>query len=410
MIQRTMTITLDPYMTLAAACLVLVVGRVLVARVAFLSAWSIPEAVAGGIVAATTTALLHACGVTIAFTPGLQGPLLLVFFSAIGLTADLAVWKRGGRLLVRFVAVVVGFLVIQNVVGIAMASVLRVHPAQGLIAGSITLGGGHGTGSAWAEVFAQRYGLHEALPLAMACATFGLVLGGIAGGPVARLLVHRLERQGKPIEGARLDAGESRELFAAPQQARQITPMILIETLLPMTITLAIGTMLQRSTADSALSLPDFVWVLFVAVVLGSAVRAVSNYRIEERAASVVGNTCVALFLALSMMTLRLWELVEKAGPLLLLLAVQTVVLIAYTCLVMFPAMGRNYDAAVMSAAQIGFGLGATPTAIANIQAVTHRYGPSPVAFLLVPIVSAFFLDFVNTLVVKAFVLLPRFN
>ena len=257
-----------------------------------------------------------------------------------------------------FLIVVVGLLLLQNALGIGMAKLLGLDPLMGLLAGSITLSGGHGTGAAWSKLFVERYGFANATEVAMACATFGLVLGGLIGGPVARYLVkHSSSPDGTPDDQLAPTA------FEKPDMGRMIT----------------------------SLSLLGF-------------------YRVFERAVSVLGNVSLSLFLAMALMSLKLWELASLALPMLAILAVQTVAMALYAVFVTYRMMGKNYDAAVLAAGHCGFGLGATPTAIANMQAITDRFGPSHMAFLVVPMVGAFFIDIVNALVIKLYLLLPIFG
>lgn len=404
-----MTLTLDIFPTLLAATSVLLIGRWLLLHIPLLARYSIPEPVAGGLLAALLMLALHAADIHVRFNLALQMPLLLMFFCTIGLSADIPMLRRGGKPLLRFIVVVVGFLVVQNTVGMGMALLLGLEPLLGLIGGSITLSGGHGTGVAWAEVFERQYHLEGVMGLAMACATFGLVLGGLVGGPVARFLIQRQQKDDSNI-AATADAEKAEslpEIFEAPRKFQLITAALLFETLFLMALALTAGTWLADLTRDSALSLPDFVWVLFSGVIVGNTVRLTRIYQPEERALNVVGNTCLGLFLAMALMSLKLWELAALAGPLFILLSVQTAALVAYVTLVTYRVMGRNYDAAVLAAGQCGFSLGATPTAIANMQAITDRYGPSHLAFLLVPIVGAFFIDIANAIVVKLFLSLP---
>lgn len=403
-----MTLTLDLFSTLLAATTVLLIGRLLLLHIPLLARYSIPEPVAGGLLAAGLMAFLHAQGISVQFNGNLQMPLLLMFFCSIGLAANIPMLRRGGRQLLRFVVVVVAFLVIQNMVGVGTALLLDVNPLFGLIGGSITLSGGHGTGAAWAQTFSERYQMEGVLELAMACATFGLVLGGIIGGPVARYLVQGLLKKNQPLEArGPSETAMGQQLFEAPRKFQLITAPLLIETLFLMAIALSAGTALANLSNDSAFSMPDFVWVLFIGVIVGNTARFSKIYEPEERALTVVGNTCLSLFLAMALMSLKLWELSALAGPLFILLTVQTLALVLYVVLVTFRVMGANYDAAVLVAGQCGFGMGATPTAIANMQAVTERYGASHLAFLLVPIVGAFFIDIANALVVKGFLVLP---
>ncbi|HWS04662.1 MAG TPA: sodium/glutamate symporter [Burkholderiaceae bacterium] len=398
-----MLIELDVFGTLTAASLVLLAGRKLVARIGVLNTYSIPEPVVGGLAVALLLWLLYASGgVQVSFDKTLGPPLMLAFFACIGLNADLPSLLRGGRPLALLLAVVVGFLVLQNLTGVGLAMLLGQSPLVGLLAGSISLSGGHGTGAAWSEVFAQRYQLAGAKEIAIASATFGLVLGGVIGGPVARHLLTKVR-----VKGGDAGKQEAPTLFEHPAEVRLITAPALIETLALISVCLLVGQHIARALAGTFLELPAFVCVLFVGVVLRNGLAAAGKYTVFERAVSVLGNVSLALFLALALMSMRLWELSSLALPMLGLLLGQTALMAAYAIFVTFPVMGRNYDAAVIAAGHCGFGLGATPTAIANMQAVTDRFGNSALAFLVVPMVGAFFIDLANALVIKLFLLLP---
>jgi ESS family glutamate:Na+ symporter len=395
---------LDIYGTLVVASAVLLLGQQLVTRVRWLSAYTIPEPVAGGLLAAV---LLLAgrewLDFRVQFDSSLSAPLMLTFFACIGLNADLASLRRGGRPLLVFLAVVLGFLVLQNVAGLVLALSLGQSPYFGLLAGSISLSGGHGTGAAWGKLFTEQHGIASATEVALACATFGLVLGGLIGGPVAKLLLRRVA-----MPDGSAPAGPE-NTFEKPHEVRLITAPALIETLALISICLLGGQAISRALSGSLLELPAFVCVLFVGVILRNGLSALGWYAVFERAVSVLGNVSLALFLAMALMMLRLWELSSLALPLLGLLVGQALVMIAYAMFVTFPALGRNYDAAVIAAGHCGFGLGATPTAIANMQAVTDRFGSSPLAFLVVPMVGAFFIDIANAIVIKLFLALPVF-
>jgi ESS family glutamate:Na+ symporter len=398
-----MLFELDVFGTLTAASLVLLAGRKLVASWDMLNTYSIPEPVVGGLVVALLMWLLHStAGVQVNFDKTLGPPLMLAFFACIGLNADLPSLLRGGRPLVVFLAVVLGFLVLQNLTGVGLAVLLGQSPLVGLLAGSISLSGGHGTGAAWGAVFVERYHLAGAKEIAIASATFGLVLGGVIGGPVARHLLAKVRKT--PGEAG---SAEEPTLFEHPAEVRLITAPALIETLALISVCLLAGQHIARALAGTFLELPSFVCVLFVGVVLRNGLAAAGKYTVFERAVSVLGNVSLALFLALALMSMRLWELSSLALPMLGLLLGQTLLMAAYAIFVTFPVMGRNYDAAVIAAGHCGFGLGATPTAIANMQAVTDRFGNSPLAFLVVPMVGAFFIDLANALVIKLFLLLP---
>ncbi|WP_225548229.1 sodium/glutamate symporter [Chromobacterium violaceum] len=396
-------IQLDFYGTLVAASLVLLLGRKLVAHTGVLRTYNIPEPVAGGLVVAAVLLAWHQfSGVEVRFDASLQTPLMLAFFAAIGLNANLASLKHGGKTVGVFLCVVVGLLLVQNTLGVAMASALGLDPLMGLLAGSITLSGGHGTGAAWSGTFADKYGLASAAELAMACATFGLVLGGLIGGPVARFLVKRVK-----APGAEHNADQPPQGFEQPDAQRLITPHSFIETLALIAVCLLGGTFIASLLKGTAFELPTFVCVLFVGVLISNGLAALGWYRIFEREVSVVGNVSLSLFLALALMSLRLWDLAALALPIFALLLLQTLAMALYAVFVTFRVMGRNYDAAVLAAGHCGFGLGATPTAIANMQAVTERFGPSHLAFLVVPMVGAFFIDIVNAIVIKLYLALP---
>lgn len=399
-------IHLDTLTTLVAATLVLLLGRKLVHGISLLKKYTIPEPVAGGLLAAIALLVLKkSMDLEIHFDMSLRDPLMLAFFATIGLNANLASLRSGGKVLGFFLLVVIGLLLMQNVIGLSMAYVLGLDPLMGLLAGSVTLLGGHGTGAAWSEVFVEQYGFQNAMEVAMACATFGLILGGLLGGPVARYLVkHSPTPQGIP------DDKVAPTTFEKPDAERTISSLVLIETIALIALCLTLGKVIAQWLSGTVLELPTFVCVLFVGVVLSNGLALLGFYRVFERAVSVMGNVCLSLFLAMALMSLKLWELASLALPIFAILAVQTLFMAFYAIFVTWRVMGRNYDAAVLAAGHCGFGLGATPTAIANMQAITERFGPSHIAFLVVPMVGAFFIDIVNAIVIKLYLMLPLFG
>lgn len=399
-------IHLDTLTTLVAATLVLLLGRKLVHSISLLKRYTIPEPVAGGLLVAIALLILKkSMDLEFDFDMSLRDPLMLAFFATIGLNANLASLRSGGKVLGLFLLVVIGLLLMQNVIGLSMAYLLGLNPLMGLLAGSVTLLGGHGTGAAWSEVFVEQYGFENAMEVAMACATFGLILGGLLGGPVARYLVrHSPTPQGIP------DDKVAPTTFEKPDAERTISSLVLIETIALMAICLTVGKVIAQWLSGTVLELPTFVCVLFVGVVLSNGLAMLGFYRVFERAVSVMGNVCLSLFLAMALMSLKLWELASLALPIFAILAVQTLFMALYAIFVTWRVMGKNYDAAVLAAGHCGFGLGATPTAIANMQAITERFGPSHIAFLVVPMVGAFFIDIVNAIVIKLYLMLPMFS
>jgi ESS family glutamate:Na+ symporter len=399
-------VALNTLETLMVASLVLLLGRKIIARVSFLRTYSIPEPVVGGLLIAVSVLVARSTlHVELRFDTTLQTPLMLTFFATIGLNADLAGLKAGGRSLAVFLGVVVGLLVMQNVLGIGLAWALGQDRLVGLLGGSVTLSGGHGTGAAWAKVFSERHGIASATEIAIACATFGLILGGLVGGPVAHFLItrHGLAARTEP-------SGTDMTGFEQPKAVRPITADALIETVALIAVCLAVGSTLESGLNGTAFELPAFVCVLFVGVVLRNGLAMSGHYRVFEAEVSLLGNVSLGLFLAIALMSLRLWDLTTLALPLLGILFIQALAMAFYAIFVTFRVMGRNYDAAVLAAGHCGFGLGATPTAIANMQAITDRFGPSHLAFLVVPMVGAFFIDIANAIVIKLFLLLPIYG
>lgn len=408
----------NSYYTLIAATVVLLVGKLMVNKIKFLQDFNIPEPVAGGLVAAMVLYALHAVyGVSFKFEKPLQDAFMLIFFTSIGLSADFSRLKAGGFPLVVFTATVGFFIIIQNAVGVGLATMFGLDPLIGLITGSITLTGGHGTAGAWGPDFEKNYGLVGATGLGLAAATFGLVAGGLIGGPVARRLINKMGR--KPLDEAAVLAqnaahdGDDRakstdDLFEHPEQTRLITANSAVETLAMFAACLAFAEIMDGFDSQYLkpfyLDLPKFVWALFGGVVLRNVLTSVFKFNMFDRAIDVFGNASLSLFLAMALLNLKLWELTGLAGPVTIILLVQTVVMMIYATFATYVMMGRDYDAAVLAAGHCGFGLGATPTAVANMQSITERFGSSHKAFLIVPMVGAFFVDFINVFILTGFV------
>ncbi|GEO36425.1 ESS family glutamate:Na+ symporter [Skermanella aerolata] len=399
-----MKLEIDVVSTLVAAIVVLLIGRVVISKVGFLQRYNIPEPVVGGLLAALViTALRFGGGMEITFDMSLQTPLMLAFFATIGLSADVRTLMQGGRRVLIFFVVVAVMLVIQNAVGVAAALSLDMHPLTGLLAGSITMSGGHGTGAAYATRFGEDYNLQGAMEIAMACATFGLVLGGLIGGPLAQRLI---TRHGLTASADADKDGAPGELGG--DERRTLSPESFLETLFMIVICVMIGTYLGQILKNDYLTLPAFVWTLFTGVILRNGLSLSGLRQVDTATIDLLGTVSLSLFLAMALIALRLWELVSLALPILIILGAQTVAIAFYVYFVTFRVMGSNYDAAVMSAGHCGFGMGATPTAIANMQAVAGRYGHSPQAFLIIPIVGAFLIDLANALVIQGYMSLPQ--
>jgi ESS family glutamate:Na+ symporter len=392
--------TLDSTGTLALAAAILLAGRFLNAGIGVLARYNIPQPISGGLAFALLAAALHAWdGTVIETSAALRAPLLLAFFATVGLSADLGRLRQGGPKLVVFLLCVVPFLAAQNALGTGMAVLLDQHPLTGLIGGSVTLVGGHGTGAAYARIFEDTHSLAGVMGLAMASATIGLVLGGVVGGPVAQFLL-----RGRAPAAARGPAAD-----APPPPEPATTEGAIVTTCLVM-VCLLVGGALARLTASLPVALPDFLWCLFVGVLVRNLVAPMIRLPVSDASVDLVGSIALALFLAMTMATIRLWELAALAGPLMAIVAAQAAFAVLYGILVVYRAMGRDYEAAVATAGFLGFSMGATATAIANMQAVANRYGPAPVAFLVVPLTGAFFIDIANALVLTFALTLPVFG
>lgn len=422
-----MEVTLNGYYTLILATIVLLLGRLLVKKIQFLSNFNIPEPVAGGLVAALIVYGLNAFfGLSLNFQKELQTACMLMFFASIGLSADFSRLKAGGKPLLIFLFVVSGFIILQDLVGVFMAKSVGLHPLLGLVTGSITLTGGHGTAGAWGPVFEKQYGVIGATTLGIACATYGLVAGGLVGGPVAKLLIKRLGRQPlqSPIDQSDIEqvaADQSlystqhnieddtthKEVFERPDNIRLITASSTIETLALFSAALAFSGIMTDVARGTWFELPTFVWALGGGVIIRNVLTTFFNFDMFDRAIDVFGNASLSLFLAMALLSLKLWELTDLAGPVLIILAVQTLVMVLYALFITYTVMGKDYDAVVLAAGHCGFGMGATPTAIANMQAVTDRFGNSHKAFLIVPMVGAFFVDIINATILQIFTKLP---
>ena len=325
--------------------------------------------------------------------------LLVYFFTVIGINAHIGDLARGGKPLAVLLGLTVGFMIVQNLVSAGTARLLGMDPAVGLLAGSISMSGGHGTAIAWGPVIAETRGIANAVEIGVVCATMGLVLASLAGGPVARFLIerHRLEPRSDVAfdVGVRLDG-----------QHPQIDYFSFLHAILAIHLTAIIGVLAHRWLESSGVKVPLFLPCLAAGILLTNLLARVlpsALWPSRTTALALIAEVSLGVFLAMSLMSMKLWTLAALAGPLAILLALQLGLVVLFAVFGSFRLLGRSYDAAVVSAGFIGFGLGATPTAMANMTAVTQRYGPSHIAFLVVPLVGAFFIDIANAILIRTF-------
>ena len=388
---------LDPRQTLIIAILVLYLGRYINDRVGLLREYNIPEPVTGGLLASIFFGLVYAFANTeISFDMANRDMLLIVFFTTIGLSSRIDVLKEGGKSLLVLLVLAVAYLFIQNLVGIGIAAASGTNPVVGVLTGSVSLSGGHGTAIAWAPTFGSEYGIPFAMEIGLACATFGLIFGGIIGGPIARFLVwrHKLtpEHSGDLTVGFRYKEHEIIDVDG------------ILKVLLVIAIAIGLGLHLNELFDHWGLMLPDFVTCLFAGIILTNSLpRFLPKYQwpTGTRSLALVSDVSLGLFLAMSLMSLQLWALADLAGSMVLLLGAQVLLITLYSVFVVFRVLGANYDAAVICSGYSGLALGATPTAIANMTAVTKSLGPAPKAFVVVPLVGAFFIDLSNAMIIN---------
>jgi ESS family glutamate:Na+ symporter len=422
-----MTLKLDMIQTLAVAAVVLFIGYGCRRRIGFLDRYNIPAPVVGGFLFASLALALRMTGLmAFEFDTTLQTPLMIAFFTTIGLGASLSLLKVGGPQVLLFWALATLLAFLQNVVGVATAIGLSVQPMLGLLAGSITMTGGHGTGAAFGKLIEEQYAFSGAVTLAMAAATFGLVSGGLLGGPLATALI----RKYRPIAAATpqpttailaaaqldpLDEEIDTEPAGEPATAYTLLKVITI-VLVAMWAGGLLGAWIQGNVrlpqftafgytmGGGALTLPAYIGAMIVAAVIRNVGDLTKILPIEQRTVDDLGTIALSLFLSMALMSLRLWELLDLALPMLVILTLQVAMMGAFAYFVTFRVMGRDYDAAVMAGGHCGFGLGATPNAVANMEAITARFGPAPRAFLVLPMVGAFFIDFTNALIITIFI------
>ena len=407
-------IEVHSFLTATLGILVLFVGKILNRRVRWLREFTIPEPVSGGLLVAFVLTLLHAWfGLEMSFGMRARDVLLVVFFTTVGINASFADLRRGGRSLLVLLALTITLMLAQNALGISLARWEGLAPATGLLMGTVSLIGGHGTTIAWAPQIASEEGVSNALEIGIAAATFGLILASASGGPIARFLIRRYRLQGPAADavatsGATASAGAS-GVEAAPVAA---SPMLssdeFLGAVLAINVCIILGTLLQGVIRERGVFLPLFVPCLIVGILLSNLLprRGAGlpfGWPARTPAVALIAEISLGAFLAMSLMTIQVWTLVDLAGPLLLILAAQFVLVLFLTIFVVFPLLGGTYDAAVIAAGFSGFTLGSTPTAMATMTAVTERFGPSPRAFLILPLVSAFFIDLLNAVLIPFF-------
>ena len=394
---------INQFLAVTLGIIVLFVGKRINDAVGFLREFSIPEPVTGGLLLSVLFALVYAVsGVAVEFELGARDFLLVYFFTTIGINASLKDLLAGGKPLVILLVITIAYMVIQNLTGITVAALFDLPTPVGLLGGSVSLVGGHGTTIAWSPRIAEDYGISNAMEIGIACATFGLILASLMGGPIAKFLITRHKLTPEKTEA--LDVGTPQQ-----QQGAGIESMGLLDAILAIHISGIFGFMLNEGLEELGLKLPLFVTCLFAGILLTNLMPK-SFPRFSGRAwptrtpaMALIAEISLGTFLAMSLMSMQLLTLIDLAAPIFTILSAQFVIAVAINIFIVFRVMGRNYDAAVVCSGFGGISLGSTPTAMANMSAVSQRYGASRLAFIIVPLVCAFFIDLVNAFLIPFF-------
>lgn len=392
-----MNLSLDMYQTLGIAVIVLLVGGWLRKKIRLLDRFCIPAPVIGGLLYALIMTLLHGIGVLeLEYDDTLKNICMVAFFTTVGFQADFKALKKGGKSLVIFLLLVVVLIFAQNGLALGVSSLIGVDSLLGLCTGSIPMIGGHGTAGAFGPIL-EDFGMQSATTICTAAATFGLVAGSLMGGPVGQMLIKKHKLYNEENKKAQETNNNSSE------EVKTSLPRF-ASAFYQVAIAMSIGTVISWLLSKTGMTLPAYIGGMIVAVIMRNVGDKSSKLTIKTSEIGIIGEVSLSIFLGIAMITLKLWQLASLAVPFLILLAAQTLFMFLFAYFVVFNVMGRDYDAAVLSSGVCGFGMGATPNAMANMQAVSQKYGFSIKAFLLVPIVGGMFVDFLNSLIITLFI------
>ena len=392
-----MDITLDMYQTVAVAVVVLMIGNFLKKKISFLQRFCIPAPVIGGLLFAIFTLILYATGIAVIdFDDTLKEVCMVLFFTSVGFQANLKVLKSGGKALIVFLVLVVVLIIGQNFASIGLANVLGLDSLTGMTTGSIPMIGGHGTAGAFGPVL-EDFGVSGATTVCTAAATFGLIAGSLMGGPIGNRLIkkHNLLDTIKTEDDSFLVEEEEKHERHFSMYAPAVFQLI---------IAVGIGTIVSELLSLTGMTFPIYIGAMIVAAIMRNIGEYTGKITIHMGEINDLGGICLSLFLGIAMITLKLWQLADLALPLVILLAGQSVLMFLFAYYVIYNIMGRDYDAAVIAAGTCGFGMGATPNAMANMQAICDKYAPSVKAYLIIPIVGSLFADFLNSLTITFFI------
>ena len=380
--------------TVGFAIILLLLGRWIKKRVSFFEKFFIPAPVIGGTLFSIILLIGHQTGTfTFSFNDDIKNLLMIACFTTVGFSASLKILAKGGFGVILFLLAAVVLVILQDIVGPVLAKTLGINPLLGLAAGSIPLTGGHGTSGAFGP-YLEDLGATGATVVAVASATYGLIAGCLIGGPIARRLM--IKNNLKPTESKE---GVDNSLLGS---ATEVTEESLFSAVVYIGIAMGIGALINNMLAKAGIKFPVYLMGMVVAAIIRN-ILDFNQKQLPFSEIGIVGNISLSLFLSMALMSMKLWQLIDLAVPLIVILLAQTVLMAFFAYFITFNIMGRDYDAAVMSTGHCGFGLGATPNAMANMETFTTANGPSVKAFFIIPIVGSLFIDFINAIIIKGF-------
>lgn len=392
-----MKIQLDMYQTLAVAVLVLLLGNYLKKKIYFLQKFCIPAPVIGGLIFAIMTCICYVTGIAeFSFDDTLREVCMVFFFTSVGFQANLKVLKSGGKSLIVFLGLVIALIILQNLTAVGLAKLLNLNPLIGMCTGSIPMVGGHGTAGAFGPVL-EDLNIKGATTICTAAATFGLIFGSLIGGPLGKRLIEKHSLLNTA-------ANEDDSLLVEDEKKHERHTNMYADAVFQLILAIGVGTIFTMLLTKTGLTFPIYIGAMLAAALMRNICEYTGIATIHMGEMNDLGGMSLSLFLGMAMITLRLWELASLALPLFILLAAQVLLIIIFTYVIEFNIMGRDYDAAILVSGTCGFGTGATPNAMANMQAVCDQYVPSIKAYLLIPLVGSLFADFLNSLVITFFI------
>lgn len=392
-----MKIQLDMYQTLAVAVLVLLLGNYLKKKIYFLQKFCIPAPVIGGLIFAIMTCICYVTGIAeFSFDDTLREVCMVFFFTSVGFQANLKVLKSGGKSLIVFLGLVIALIILQNLTAVGLAKLLNLNPLIGMCTGSIPMVGGHGTAGAFGPVL-EDLNIKGATTICTAAATFGLIFGSLIGGPLGKRLIEKHSLLNTV-------ANDDDSLLVEDEKKHERHTNMYADAVFQLILAIGVGTIFTILLTKTGLTFPIYIGAMLAAALMRNICEYTGIATIHMGEINDLGGISLSLFLGMAMITLRLWELASLALPLVILLAAQVLLIIIFTYVIEFNIMGRDYDAAILVSGTCGFGTGATPNAMANMQAVCDQYVPSIKAYLLIPLVGSLFADFLNSLVITFFI------